>query len=327
MNPKVACIAGLIASGALASACASGPSKQLVSAREAYSQLSTSEATLTVPASVLEAKQALERAEREHEENANSFRERSLAYVAERKAQLAASEADRHAAQQRIESADQRYIAVQQELRREARDDLSATQEQLRNVRERLANLKDTASERGQQLRATAAELEARERQLQDAREKRLEAERRLADAKARLEEVASFKQEPERMVITLDGAVLFRTGQSQLIPTARVKLDRVADMLKAQEHDGPVIIEGHTDSVGSDESNLQLSQARANSVREYLLTRGVDPARLQAIGRGEEHPIASNDDPDGRANNRRVQIIIPNPGAQSAPSGDQQPR
>ena len=75
--------------------------------------------------------------------------------------------------------------------------------------------------------------------------------------------------------------------------------------------HPFQVQVDGHTDSVGSDEDNMRLSQGRADSVRSYLVTQGVPSARIKAVGRGESMPIADNKSPEGRANNRRVEIIV----------------
>jgi outer membrane protein OmpA-like peptidoglycan-associated protein len=70
-------------------------------------------------------------------------------------------------------------------------------------------------------------------------------------------------------------------------------------------------VVEGHTDSVGSDSKNLDLSQKRADSVREYLVSRGVKSGAISSIGKGESVPVADNKSPEGRANNRRVEIVI----------------
>ncbi len=71
------------------------------------------------------------------------------------------------------------------------------------------------------------------------------------------------------------------------------------------------IAVEGHTDSRGAAERNERLSQERASSVREYLIARGVDPAKIRAEGRGEGEPVATNDTLEGRAENRRVEIVI----------------
>ena len=89
--------------------------------------------------------------------------------------------------------------------------------------------------------------------------------------------------------------------------------LDQLAKFL-ATHPDRSVVIEGHTDSVGSNDFNLGLSQRRAESVRSYLLRQGVDPSRVTTQGMGESVPVASNDTAGGRQQNRRVEIIVSNP-------------
>ena len=88
------------------------------------------------------------------------------------------------------------------------------------------------------------------------------------------------------------------------------------------------VLVEGHTDSRGSEQLNMRLSLDRANAVREHLISRGIDPEHLRAVGRGEQEPLVSNDSAEGRANNRRVVLVIQNnPQAESerGSSGTQQ--
>ena len=119
-------------------------------------------------------------------------------------------------------------------------------------------------------------------------------------------------KEEARGTVITLSGSVLFQSAQSTLLPSAQVKLDEVGTALAGV---GPrnVIIEGHTDSQGSESYNQGLSQRRADAVRNYLVLHGYPADRIQAIGMGKGSPIANNASPEGRANNRRVEIIIQN--------------
>jgi outer membrane protein OmpA-like peptidoglycan-associated protein len=86
-----------------------------------------------------------------------------------------------------------------------------------------------------------------------------------------------------------------------------------VADALKAQDPDKRSVVEGHTDSRGTDAINQPLSLNRANAVRDYLVARGVDPVEISAIGLGSSKPIMNNSNAENRANNRRVEIVIRN--------------
>jgi outer membrane protein OmpA-like peptidoglycan-associated protein len=147
--------------------------------------------------------------------------------------------------------------------------------------------------------------------QLAAERERRAEAERKAASAVSELQRIASVKQDPRGMVVTLSGSVLFASGRSELLPTAQAKLNEVADALLEGDPDTTFVVEGHTDSQGKSDKNQSLSLARANSVRDYLIGREIAADRITAEGYGETHPIASNATPEGRANNRRVEIVI----------------
>jgi len=103
---------------------------------------------------------------------------------------------------------------------------------------------------------------------------------------------------------------VLFDSGQFTLKPAAREKLARISGIILT--HPGLSLqVEGHTDSVGSDELNMQLSEKRAWAVRDYLAQQGVNPASISARGFGKTQPVASNDTATGRQQNRRVEMIV----------------
>lgn len=111
-------------------------------------------------------------------------------------------------------------------------------------------------------------------------------------------------------VVIRLPDVVLFDFDSDQLRPEGKAVLDRVAESIRYYQK--PVRIEGHTDSVGSEEYNQGLSERRANAVRDYLVQNGKIPATLlTAQGFGETRPVASNETAAGRQENRRVEIII----------------
>jgi outer membrane protein OmpA-like peptidoglycan-associated protein len=149
---------------------------------------------------------------------------------------------------------------------------------------------------------ATAAQLASRTQETEALR-------RQLADLNA--------KQTDRGLVVTL-GDVLFETGKADLRGTATANLIKLSGFL-AQQPDRSLVIEGHTDSVGSDSFNQVLSQNRADSVKAFLLNQGVASNRITAVGRGESSPIASNDSSSGRQMNRRVEVIIATPGQVSS--------
>jgi outer membrane protein OmpA-like peptidoglycan-associated protein len=103
---------------------------------------------------------------------------------------------------------------------------------------------------------------------------------------------------------------VTFAVDSTEISPSFQSALSRVAQSM-VQYPDSLVDVYGHTDSTGSDQYNLDLSQRRADAVSRYMISRGVSSARLQAKGMGESYPVASNDTADGRAKNRRVEVKI----------------
>lgn len=131
-----------------------------------------------------------------------------------------------------------------------------------------------------------------------------------LASTREALAELQA-KQTSRGTVVTL-GSVLFATGRSELLPGAQASVDRLARYL-TENATKTALIEGHTDSTGSDTTNLRLSQDRADAVRMALLSRGIDPMRITATGLGSSRPVAPNSTVEGRQQNRRVEIIIQN--------------
>jgi outer membrane protein OmpA-like peptidoglycan-associated protein len=104
---------------------------------------------------------------------------------------------------------------------------------------------------------------------------------------------------------------VHFKTGSKELDPRSHSILNQVALTMKANKSIRRVRVEGHTDETGTRERNLELSKERANTVREYLIARGVKPARLSSEGYGETRPLTSGKDPESLAKNRRVAFIV----------------
>jgi outer membrane protein OmpA-like peptidoglycan-associated protein len=150
-------------------------------------------------------------------------------------------------------------------------------------------------------LTARSREVSTAQMQAQNAKDQLAQAQQQLADLQA--------KQTDRGVVVTL-GDVLFDTGQATLKPGAGLSLDRLATFMKSRPQT-KIVIEGHTDSVGSDAYNDVLSQRRADAVANALLSRGVPGEDVRAIGRGKSYPVATNDTPAGRQQNRRVEIIF----------------
>jgi outer membrane protein OmpA-like peptidoglycan-associated protein len=275
-------------------ACAAGcsatvPPPELVSARSAYARVQVTEAQQLVPAEVLAAHQALLAAEKAYEEDPGSARARDLGYIAQRRAQLAEARA---------------AIAADQRDGAQAEKDV----DQLRRWDEK--RTKTALSETRAEVSAQRSELAVRDQQLTAEQRARHAAEKRAADALASLRELAAVKEEERGMVITLNGAVLFVTNQATLLPIARDRLQQVADAL-ADTPQGNIVVEGYTDSTGTQSLNEDLSQRRAEAVRTFLVEHGIESNRIRARGYGPARPVADNKTPEGRANNRRVEIVV----------------
>lgn len=123
------------------------------------------------------------------------------------------------------------------------------------------------------------------------------------------LDEKGCIKEVEVRKII-LRGDTNFEFNKSALLSSAYTELDSLSASIKRQTV-SRWRIEGHTDAVGSDSYNLELSRRRAQAVADYLVSKGVERDRLEIIPLGETRPVAANDTPEGRAMNRRVEINI----------------
>lgn len=165
--------------------------------------------------------------------------------------------------------------------------------------------------------------IQARERDVQRSTDQASESRRQADASKTRADslemELADLKlQKTERGLVLTLGDVLFDTAQATLKPGAYATLDRLAEVLREQS-DRKVLIEGHTDNVGSDLNNQGLSERRAQAVQMALAQRGVNRNQITALGKGENFPLASNESVDGRQSNRRVELIFTESGTQVA--------
>ncbi len=252
------------------------PPKELVDARAAYQSAAKGPAAQQSPAELHVAKQALDQAERSFNDEGDAPQTKDYSYVAIRKSQLADASARAALAVKEKEALEREAQNVQADQLHKTRGELAKTQDQL------------------------AAEKRAREK-----------AEKEAAQALADLRRIADVKQESRGMVITLSGSVLFPTNESSLLPAAIVKLNEVADALIKGNPDANITIEGHTDSQGQRQYNMDLGARRAEAVKGALVSRGVAADRIKTVGVGPDRPIADNKSAEGRANNRRVEIIV----------------
>jgi outer membrane protein OmpA-like peptidoglycan-associated protein len=259
------------------------PPKELVDARAAYQSAAKGPAGQQSPAELHVAKQSLDHAERSFNDDGDSPQTKDYAYVAIRKAQLADASARAALALKEREAAEREVQNLTGENLRKAQSELASTRQNLEKTQDQLAR-----------------EKAARE-----------EAEKKAAQAMADLQKIAAVKQESRGMVITLSGGVLFASNQSTLLPAAIVKLNEVAEALIKGNPDSNITVEGHTDSQGKRDYNMELAQKRAVAVRDQLVSRGVAEDRIKAVGIGPDRPVADNKSAEGRANNRRVEIIV----------------
>ncbi len=256
---------------------------ELLTARVSYDQARSGAAASHDPADLHTAKKALDAAEHSFEEDGDTQDTRDLAYTADRRARIA-----------------------------EARGNASKSTEAQKKTIDDMHN--EQATQLGQANKKLAAQGEAIEDQaatIASEKAAREAAEKRAAQAAADLAKFASVKEESRGMVITLSGGVLFASAKAELLPAAQLKLNSVADALMQQDPDSKMVVEGHTDSQGGDSYNQDLSQRRAQAVRDYLVTRGVASDRVTSQGFGSSRSVADNKSAEGRANNRRVEIVV----------------
>jgi outer membrane protein OmpA-like peptidoglycan-associated protein len=278
-----AALSALLAAATVTACATTAAPPQLVSARSAYDRAENGPTARLDPADLHTAKETLQSAEQSLADHGDAPETTDLAYVAERRVELA-------------ESRGRALMAMQEKDRVTAQMNASEA-----------ATVRSTSAALGR----ANAQLAADGRQLQDSEQRRADAEKRAAQATADLERIASVKQEARGTVITLSGSVLFASGRSELLPDAQVKLADVAKALIEEDPDAPMVVQGYTDSQGATAFNEELSQKRADSVRTYLVSRGIAADRITAQGFGPTRPIADNTSAEGRANNRRVEIVV----------------
>lgn len=322
-----ACSAFFVAS------CATTAPPTLVNARQAYS-MAEKDATRAAPTELHAARLALNSAEARFVNAPSDIEVKDLSYIAQRRSELAGARAAVFIANEARDASNIRLqtlgTAAASELRT-TRDDLSAAEQQARAADKNALGLQsdlhasqtrasglqgDLAASQsktsGLQGDLKNSESKATDLQAQLVKEQlgRREAEVKLTSTLQAMRDLQSVKEEARGLVITLSGAVVFASGQSTLLPAARSALDNVAEALKANPNRA-ITVEGHTDSQGSMQSNQQLSQSRSEAVRTYLVSRGIAATGITAAGYGQDRPVANNKTAEGRATNRRVEIVL----------------
>lgn len=273
-----------------AAGCGGGVPASLADARSAYQKAAKGPAQELAPDQLHAAETFLKTAERTYDDEGNSPNMRDRAYVAMRKAQLAEVQAKIVESNIVVKGAKEQGDLAQEKA-------LASTTSELADARTELATQRGVSA-------AQRAEL----KEETDRRQRAEAAQQKALDALAR---IGNVKQEARGTVITLSGSVFFLSGKSELLPSARSKLSEVATALTQADSNSKLVVEGHTDSTGAAAMNQELSLRRATAVRDALVAAGVAPARLSVEGFGPTRPVADNETQAGRANNRRVEIVV----------------
>lgn len=270
------------------SACQTTPptNPDLTAARSAVSAAAAEPGAGRAAAEIERAQRALQRAELAWTERRDREETQHLAYLAQRRADIAVAMANQATAENRLQQA-------------------GSEREQIRlQARTREAEMAAQAARQAQATAQSAQGQAAQSRQDADA------ARQRAAMLERDLQALAA-RNTQRGMVVTL-GDVLFATGKATLQPGAQRSVKQLAAVL-AQYPERRVLIEGFTDSQGSEQMNLELSRRRAEAFRQALLRAGVAADRMEVQAHGEAMPVADNTTAAGRQQNRRVEVLFSN--------------
>ncbi len=291
---------GALMTGLLLSACATAPPPPvLVEARSTLRKAELDPAVLThAPMELKTAADSLERANQLQEDGKSTSMIRSAAYVAGQQARTAMAVAQAKSNDVAIRGADADRERVRADMlaaqAKRSEADARAAQAQSSIARQQTASAEQRAAgaeEKAAAARASAADAAARAEQLQQ----------QLTALQA--------TQTDRGMLVTL-GDVLFETGRAEVKPAAQGSLRKLAEFLE-QNPTRNVLIEGHTDSIGSAAMNTALSLRRAGAVDVALESMGLSARRVTTVGYGEDFPVADNATESNRALNRRVEVYV----------------
>jgi len=223
----------------------------------------------------------------------------------------AASAAREAAARADANDADRARASAQAETQRTAAAAILATQrasEEARVLAERTKRDADVAAQKAERDRdaVEVANQQAKKSATEQSEREKKDLRTSLA---AQLNSILQTKDSARGLIVNMSD-VLFDTGQSSLKPGAREKLAKISGIVLAYPSLS-LEAEGHTDSVGSESSNLRLSENRANSVREFLIGQGIAGSSIGFRGLGEDQPVSTNDTSAGRQQNRRVELVV----------------
>jgi len=277
-------------------------------------------------------KTAVESAARETAQTAEEARVMAVKQRAEDEAQ-AKSAAEKKAAEDREAKA-----RADADAESKRRADAEEATKQAQAAKAEAERMKAEAEQAAQQAALAAQEAGRQKEEAEKAKAEALAQQQALAEQTAKAQQAAAqseqLRQQAEKekqelrsrllqqlnsILATHDSArgliasmsdVLFKTGSFELLPGARERLAKISGIVLAY----PSLhlqVEGHTDSVGTDDYNQQLSEKRAGAVRDYLVQQSISADAIEARGFGKTEPVASNDTPEGRQQNRRVEMVI----------------
>lgn len=299
---------------ALLAACATAP-KSPPGAANVRAQLNQLQAdpqlAVLAPLAIKDAEQAVTLAEQPEK---NTVLSTHRLVMAERKVAMASTQAQTRLLEQQRTALSQQRDAVRLTARtREAasaRADAKDARKEADFARSQATNARADASSARQAHSAAASRESAALTAAASAQRQANAATATATDLRAQIAEL-NARPTDRGLVVTL-GDVLFDSGKAGLKSGSSNHLDKLALFLNAYP-DRTAHIEGHTDDVGTDAANMLLSQRRAETVKAFLVAQGIAASRLEAAGKGEGAPLASNIDADGRQQNRRVEVIIAN--------------
>ena len=278
--------------------------QQLVRTEEAYRQK--------------QPRASIEAAAREAAQTAEESRVMAVKQKAEQEAQAQAA-ADKRAAEDRAAraradaEAQARARAEAEQARADAERAKAEAQQAAEEAARQKAEAEKAKAEALAQQQALAAEAEKARQAAAESDKLREQAEKEKQEMRARLlaqlNSVLATRDTARGLIANMSD-VLFKSGSFELMPGARERLAKVSGIVLAYQglH---LQVEGHTDSIGTDEYNRRLSEERADAVRDYLIQQGINGQVITAAGFGKSEPVAPNDTPEGRQQNRRVELVV----------------
>ena len=317
-----------VLAAALISACASNaPNASLESARAVVSQTADNpEVVRRAPLELKAARDTIDKADNVWRNDRDEGEVNHLSYLAKQRAEVARNLARSRQVDEDVKDANSAGDKLRLEARtreaEKARLDATAAQNQTQTAQAQARQAQIDAAN-AQQNAAAATRMAAADRAQSIAAQEaaaaeRLRAEQAAGTANAAQERVRQLEAQlrdiegkhTERGLLVTLGDVLFAFNKSELTPQAGPRLDKLASFLK-QFPQRKLLVEGYTDAVGTDAYNMELSERRAEAIREALVARGVDTTRVVTKGYGKAYPVADNASVDGRAVNRRVEVVI----------------